>query len=206
MRIALPVAFFTFGLGSFLIMGVGVLAVFNAIPGVEVGSVGTGVVVAVVMAGIAGRDQQRAGDQRGRGLLPPGPPPQPGRRPAARRPPGVLFLQIDGLGHAVARRAVRDGSMPTLAAWLRVGQPRAAALAHRLELADRRQPVRHPAGLQRGVVGFRWYDKARDRVVTVSRPRTPPRSSGCTPTAAACSPATAPGAATCSPATRRTSR
>ena len=34
-------------------------------------------------------------------------------------PPGVLFLQIDGLGHDTARRAVRDGSMPTLAAWLR---------------------------------------------------------------------------------------
>jgi uncharacterized membrane protein YvlD (DUF360 family) len=120
MRIALPIAFFTFGLGSFLIMGAGVLAVFSAIPGVEVHSFRTSVVVAVAMAGIAGVISSALAINEDEVFF---------RRARRRRtggapgecPPGVLFLQIDGLGYDVARRAVRDGSMPTLAAWLRTG-------------------------------------------------------------------------------------
>jgi hypothetical protein len=82
----------------------------------------------------------------------------------------VLFLQIDGLGHGTARRAVRDGSMPTLASWLRSGshvltswhtdwssQTGAAVLG-----------ILH--GSNHDVVGFRWYDKQRDKVVRVSSP------------------------------------
>src|SRR5919107_2179968 len=38
MRVALPVALFTFGLGGFLLLGAGVLGIFLAIPGVEVHS------------------------------------------------------------------------------------------------------------------------------------------------------------------------
>ena len=38
--------------------------------------------------------------------------------------PGVLFVQIDGLGMAVLRRAVRDGNAPALARWLASGSHR----------------------------------------------------------------------------------
>jgi uncharacterized membrane protein YvlD (DUF360 family) len=169
MRIALPVAVFTFGLGSFLIMGVGVLAVFNAIPGVEVRSIETSVVVAVVMAGIAGVissalaiNEDEVFFRRVRRRSPAGDP--------AEAPPGVLFLQIDGLGHAVARRAVRDGSMPTLAAWLRSGSHvlRPWHTDWSSQTGASQCGILH--GSNAGVVGFRWFDKARDRVVTVSRP------------------------------------
>lgn len=119
-RIALPIAFFTLGLGGFLLMGAGVLAVFSAIPGVQVHSLATSVVVALAMSGVAGVissalavNEDEVFFRRAR------------RRSAGTdsgdQPPGIVFLQIDGLGHAVARRAVRDGSMPTLAAWLRAG-------------------------------------------------------------------------------------
>ncbi|WP_369140417.1 alkaline phosphatase family protein [Modestobacter versicolor] len=169
MRIALPVAFFTFGLGSFLLMGAGVLAVFNAIPGVVVTSLGTSVAVAVAMAGIAGvissvlavnedelffrrvRRRSRSAD-------------------AGDQPPGVLFLQIDGLGHAVARRAVRDGSMPTLAAWLRSGSHVLRSWHTDWSSQTGASQCGILQGSNEGVVGFRWYDKERDRVVTVSRP------------------------------------
>ena len=33
----------------------------------------------------------------------------------------MLFLEIDGLAHDVLVRAMRDGSAPTMAAWLRSG-------------------------------------------------------------------------------------
>ena len=169
MRIALPIAFFTFGLGSFLLMGAGVLAVFSAIPGVEVHSFRTSVVVAVAMAGITGvissvlainEDELffRRARRRGTGADP------------GECPPGVLFLQIDGLGHDVARRAVRDGSMPTLATWLRSGSHvlRPWHTDWSSQTGASVCGILH--GSNAGIVGFRWYDNARGRVVAVSRP------------------------------------
>ena len=64
-------------------------------------------------------------------------------------PPGVLFLQVDGLGFDTVRRAVRDGDMPTFARWLAQGSHALTDVALRLELPDRRERVRHPARPQR---------------------------------------------------------
>jgi len=169
MRVALPLAFFTLGLGSFLLMGAGVLAVFNAIPGVEVQSFRTSVVVAVAMSGITAvissvlalnEDELffRRARRRRTG-------PDPGACP-----PGVLFLQIDGLGHEVARRAVRDGSMPTLAAWLRSGSHVLRSWHTDWSSQTGASQCGILQGSNAGVLGFRWFDKDRDRVVTVSRP------------------------------------
>jgi uncharacterized membrane protein YvlD (DUF360 family) len=169
MRIALPIAFFTLGLGSFLIMGAGVLAAFSAIPGVEVHSFGTGVVLAVAMAGIAGvissalainEDELFFRRARRRGT---------GADPGAC-PPGVIFLQIDGLGHAVARRAVRDGSMPTLAAWLRSGSHVLRPWHTDWSSQTGASQSGILQGSNSGIVGFRWYDKDQGRVVAVNRP------------------------------------
>ncbi|KQS60676.1 hypothetical protein ASG36_07260 [Geodermatophilus sp. Leaf369] len=168
MRIALPFAFVTLGLGGFLVLGAGVLGVFYAIPGVEVTSFRTSVVVAVAMAGVAAvissalaldedelfhrRARRKAGD---------------GTRDDV---PGVLFLQIDGLGHAIARRAVRDGTMPTLAAWLRADSH--VLTSWHTDWSS--QTGASVCGILQGdnfdVVAFRWYEKERDRVVTVSHP------------------------------------
>jgi uncharacterized membrane protein YvlD (DUF360 family) len=170
MRIALPIAFFTLGLGSFLIMGGVVLAVFNAIPGVEVRSLRTSVLVAVVMAGIAGAISSalainedevffRRARRRGAGGDP------------GEAPPGVIFLQIDGLGHPVARRAVRDGSMPTLSSWLRTGSHVLRAWHTDWSSQTGASQSGILQGSNDGILGFRWYDKARDKVVTVSSPQ-----------------------------------
>src|SRR5690349_7316399 len=53
LRIALPLTFLTLGLGGFLLLGAGVLGLLNAIPGVEVTSFATAVVVAVAMAAVS---------------------------------------------------------------------------------------------------------------------------------------------------------
>lgn len=168
MRIALPLAFFTLGLGGFLVLGAGVLGIFLAIPGVEVTSFKTSVVVAVSMAGVAALissllaiDEDEVFFRRARRRRTGG---------AATPVPGVLFLQVDGLGHATAQRAVRDGTMPTLAAWLREG-------SHRLTSWHTdwsSQTGASVCGILQGsnfdVVGFRWYEKDRDRVLAVSHP------------------------------------
>jgi uncharacterized membrane protein YvlD (DUF360 family) len=174
LRVALPVAFFTFGIGGFVLLGGLVLALFHAIPGVEIRGLGVAVVVVLVMAAVAGvtssvlaidEDEvffRRARRRTGRG-----------GQPAAERdarPPGVLFLQIDGLGHDVARRAVRDGSMPTLAAWLRAGSHVLTGWHTDWSSQTGSAVLGILHGSNHDVIGFRWYDKERDHVVRVSTP------------------------------------
>ncbi len=171
LRVALPLAFLTLGLGGFLLLGAGVLGIFSAIPGVEVRSFATSVVVAVAMAGVSGVinsllavDEDEVFFRRARRRAQAHPPAEP-------LPPGVLFLQIDGLGYDTARRAVRDGSMPTLAAWLRSG-------SHVLTSWHTDWSSQTGAGVcgilhgsNHDVPAFRWYEKERDRLVQVSNPR-----------------------------------
>ena len=168
MRIALPLAFFTLGLGGFLLLGAGVLGIFVAIPGVEVTSFKTSVVVAVSMAGVAAvissvlaLDEDELFFRRAR------------RRAADAEStpvPGILFLQVDGLGHATAQRAVRDGTMPTLAAWLRAGSHRLTSWHTDWSSQTGASVCGILHGSNHDVVGFRWYEKDRDKVLAVSHP------------------------------------
>jgi uncharacterized membrane protein YvlD (DUF360 family) len=169
MRVALPIAFFTFGLGGFVLMGVGVLAVLDAIPGVDVHRLTTAVVVALAMSGVSAvtssllalnedelffrRARRRAPGTEGVG-----------------QPPGVLFLQIDGLSHAVAQRAVRDGSMPTLAGWLRTGSHTLTSWHTDWSSQTGAAQSGILQGSNHDVPGFRWYEKERDHVLSVSHP------------------------------------
>ena len=170
MRIALPIALFTFGLSSFLLLGALVLALSFAIPEVVIDNLGIAVLVAVTIAAVSGlvscvlaidEDELffRRARRRARGCT-----------TADDQPPGVLFLQIDSLSYETARRAVRDGSMPTHAAWLREG-------SHTLTTWHTdwsSQTGAEVSGILHGsnhdIFGFRWYDKERDHVCRVSSP------------------------------------
>ncbi|GAA1973088.1 phage holin family protein [Amycolatopsis minnesotensis] len=172
LRIALPVAMFTFGIGSFLLLGAGALAIFSAMPGVEIHDFGSAVVVVLVMAavgalitGVLAVDEdeiffRRAARRARRGA---------GNR--APESPGILFLQVDGLGYDVVRRAVRDGDMPTLAAWL-TGGSHALSLWHTDWSSQTGASV---CGILHGsnhdILGFRWYEKDRDHVMACAHPR-----------------------------------
>jgi uncharacterized membrane protein YvlD (DUF360 family) len=170
MRVALPVALFTFGLGGFLLLGALVIAVALVIPGVAVTGFGTAVIVAVTMAVVSGLvsgllaiDEDEIFFRRAR------------RRfresaPGAPRPPGVLFLQIDALAHDTARRAVRDGWMPSLAALLRSGSHVLTSWHTDWSAQTGAAVTGILHGSNHDILGFRWYDKDRDHIVRVSSP------------------------------------
>src|SRR4051794_21708442 len=169
-RIALPLAFFTLGLGGFLLMGLAVLGLSFLIPGVVVARLSTGVVLAVAMAGVAAvvtsalavdEDELffRRARRRARNVA-----------PAGTCPPGVLFLQIDGLGYDTVRRAVRDGSMPTLAGWLREGSHVLTSWHTDWSSQTGASVSAILQGSNHDIPGFRWYEKDRDHVVAVSHP------------------------------------
>jgi hypothetical protein len=84
--------------------------------------------------------------------------------------PGLLVVQLDGVSEPVLRQAIAAGSMPTLSRWIRSG-------THSLRAWHTGMPATTPAaqaallhGDDRSVPGFRWYDKQRGRLLTMSRP------------------------------------
>ena len=92
-----------------------------------------------------------AGDRRRQHLVPErGRASTPAARAAASKTdePGIVFLEIDGLAYDVLRRALANGSAPTLATWIRDRRLRTRMLADRLVLADRRLSGRHPSRQQ----------------------------------------------------------
>ncbi len=85
--------------------------------------------------------------------------------------PGVLFLEIDGLGHEVLTRAMRDGNAPNLARWVQDG-------SHHLvewETDWSSQTGAAQTGLLLGsnenIPAFRWWDKEQGRAVASSAPK-----------------------------------
>lgn len=171
MRFAPPGAVLPLGLGSFLLLGAGVLGISFAVPDVVIKTLDTAVLVAVVVAAVAGLASTMLAIDEDEVFF----------RRAARRfrrdgsdpcddPPGVLLLQIDGLGHDTVRRGVRDGDLPTLARWL-------AEDSHVLtewHCDWSSQTGASVCGLLHGsnddILGFRWYEKDRDHVMACAHP------------------------------------
>jgi uncharacterized membrane protein YvlD (DUF360 family) len=84
--------------------------------------------------------------------------------------PGVILFEIDGLGEAVLRDAVRDGNVPTIARWLSQG-------THRIEGWEcdlSSQTGASQAGLLLGsnwdMPAFRWYEKESGRTLVSNHP------------------------------------
>jgi uncharacterized membrane protein YvlD (DUF360 family) len=174
MRVAWAAAIFTFGVGSFLVLGAGVLAIFKTIPGVEIRDFRTAVIVAIAMAGVGAlissmlaldEDEiffRRAVRRRRRREQNPG--------DDESEAPGVLFLQIDGLGYDTVRRAVRDGDMPTFAAWLEEGSHSLTKWHTDWSSQTGASVCGILHGSNHDILGFRWYEKDRDHVMACAHP------------------------------------
>ena len=91
-------------------------------------------------------------------------------KPIAGDVPGILFLEIDGLGLPVLRRAIRDGTTPNMARWLADGSHQ--LLEWETDLSS--QTGASQAGILLGdnddIPAFRWVDKATGTLTTCSNP------------------------------------
>ncbi|MEU9252208.1 phage holin family protein [Streptomyces sp. NPDC048270] len=83
--------------------------------------------------------------------------------------PGLVFLQLDGVGYETLRRASADGLMPTVAGWLE-GSHRLGSW--RTDWSS--QTGASQLGILHGstfdVPAFRWYEKDTGEVVVCNRP------------------------------------
>ena len=172
-RFALPITVLTFGLGVLVLNGLIIIAVSAVLPGFEVSSIWSaiGLAFSLTFANVVGTTLLAIDDDDFyyRNVI---------RRTARRRAsaipsaiPGVVFMQIDGLGFEVLQRAIRDGDAPTMARWLRDG-------THRLmkwETDWSSQTGASQAGLLQGsnfdMPAFRWWEKEHGRALVSNHPR-----------------------------------
>src|SRR5215208_3400289 len=172
-RLALPFTVLTLGLGVLILNGAVILAVAAISRGFVVSGLLSGIIVVVgltlvntLATSLLGIDDD---DFYYRNVI---------KRQARRGGgavetdvPGVLFLEVDGLAHAVVSRAIRDGNAPTLARWLHEG-------SHRLiewETDWSSQTAACQAGLLHGsndnLPAFRWWEKDRNILMVSNHPR-----------------------------------
>jgi uncharacterized membrane protein YvlD (DUF360 family) len=172
-RIALPVAVLTLGLGALVLNALVILLVAELDVGMRLDGFWGALVVTFVLtlvttlvsAALAIDDDTRW--FRNVAI-------RQARRAGGVQPtdvPGLFFLEIDGLAHDVLQRAIRDGNAPTIARWLREG-------SHRLvpwETGWSSQTGACQAGLLHGsdedYPAFRWWEKDRNRPIVTNHPR-----------------------------------
>jgi uncharacterized membrane protein YvlD (DUF360 family) len=91
-----------------------------------------------------------------------------GRPPAPM--PGLLVVQVDGLSLPVLEGAIRAGRVPILARLVRSGD---AALHPWTAMLPPTTPASQAGilhGNNDGIAGFRWYEKATDRLLVANHP------------------------------------
>jgi uncharacterized membrane protein YvlD (DUF360 family) len=84
--------------------------------------------------------------------------------------PGIVFLEIDGLALPVLRRAMRDGSAPTMARWLAEDTHRLAAWETDLSSQTGASQAGILLGSNDDITAFRWVEKETARLMTCSAP------------------------------------
>jgi uncharacterized membrane protein YvlD (DUF360 family) len=84
--------------------------------------------------------------------------------------PGIVYLEIDGLGLPVLRDAMRDGSAPNMARWVAEGGYRLVEWETDLSSQTGASQAGILLGSNDDIPAFRWVEKETRRIVTCSSP------------------------------------
>ncbi|MFL5950558.1 MAG: phage holin family protein [Gaiellaceae bacterium] len=84
--------------------------------------------------------------------------------------PGIVFLEVDGLGLPVLQRAMQDGSAPNLARWLAEGSHRLAEWETDLSSQTGASQAGILLGSNDDIPAFRWVEKETATLMTCSAP------------------------------------
>ena len=171
-QLTLPLITATVGLFTFVLNALAVAAVAAILNGFDVSSLWWGLLVAFVLTGVnlsvgglLNIDDDHVWRQKVvRRLV------KRRDRPEPTSVPGVIFIQIDGLGIDVLRQAIASGHAPTLAALVEHGTHR--LLDWECDLSSQTGAMQ--AGILLGdnhnMPAFRWYEKETERIMVSNRP------------------------------------
>jgi uncharacterized membrane protein YvlD (DUF360 family) len=84
--------------------------------------------------------------------------------------PGIVFLEIDGLGLPVLQRAMRSGAAPNLARWLTEGTHKLAEWETDLSSQTGASQAGILLGSNEDIPAFRWVEKETSTLMTCSAP------------------------------------
>ena len=172
-RFTLPLVLLTAGLFTFVLNAAFILIVSKLVDGLEVDSFGLALLVSVVLTAanlVAGSVLHIDDDHLWRQIV----VRRIVRRTEPTEPtdvPGLLFVQIDGLGHDVLVDAMHSGNAPMLARFVEAGTHHLI----RWECDLSSQTGAMQAGILLGdnhnMPAFRWYEKETGRIMVSNRPR-----------------------------------
>lgn len=84
--------------------------------------------------------------------------------------PGIIFLEIDGLARPVLQRAIRDGNVPQMAAWVRDGRHHLDEWEPDLSSQTGASQAGILLGSNEDIPAFRWVEKATGKLMSCSSP------------------------------------
>jgi uncharacterized membrane protein YvlD (DUF360 family) len=84
--------------------------------------------------------------------------------------PGIIFLEIDGLGLPILRDAMRDGSAPQMARWIAEDGYRLSEWETDLSSQTGASQAGILLGSNEDIPAFRWVEKETGRLMTCSSP------------------------------------
>jgi uncharacterized membrane protein YvlD (DUF360 family) len=84
--------------------------------------------------------------------------------------PGIVFLEIDGLGLPILRRAMRDGNAPVMAKWVERGSHRLAEWETDLSSQTGASQAGILLGSNENIPAFRWVEKETGTMIACSAP------------------------------------
>ena len=85
--------------------------------------------------------------------------------------PGFLFLEIDGLGEKVIRRAIAEGHMPTLKRWIESGTHRLIGWETDFTSQTGAMQTGILLGNNKDVPAYRWWDKTLGKTIMSGNPK-----------------------------------
>ncbi len=158
---------------TFFLSGVAVLVVGNWVPGISIDSWATGLwitiwmtVVNALLGGLHSLDEDVIFDRiavrrmvKKRGEV------------IHSKVPGFVFLEIDGLGEAILRRAIHDGHMPNLKRWIDQGSHNMTGWETDFSSQTGAMQTGILLGNNFDIPAYRWWDRANKRIVMSGNPR-----------------------------------
>lgn len=85
--------------------------------------------------------------------------------------PGFLCLEIDGLGHAIFQKALHEGRIPTLQAWLDSGRHKLIAWETDFSAQTGAMQSGILLGNNDNIPAYRWWDRVQQRIVMTGKPK-----------------------------------
>lgn len=157
-----------FGLGAAAIVFLG-----NLIPGVHISGfwpammvILTLTIVNAILAGLLSLDEDASFDRNvTRKMV------ERYGKPTKTDVPGFLFLEIDGLGETLLRRALDEGRLPTLKRWIDEGTHTVMGWETDFSAQTGAMQSGILLGNNENVPAYRWWDRSEGRMIMSGKPR-----------------------------------